>query len=97
MFDPFAGHNFENDGCTFSPDKWRGVDLSGCCGAHDVSFGNAATLGERLAANDLLAQCAAGIGAADWGALAWIACGLFALWRTYVLWRNKRKPTDEAN
>ena len=30
--------DFVSDGCTGFPDVWRGIDLSGCCYAHDLAW-----------------------------------------------------------
>lgn len=29
---------FTTDGCTWFPETWREIDLSGCCTAHDLAW-----------------------------------------------------------
>lgn len=93
MFDPFASHDFNNDGCSFWFNQWRNVDMRPCCAIHDVAFGAANDLAGRIAANDGLFSCAVHAGAWDWGVLAFIGTGAFALYRTWIL-AQERKATE---
>jgi len=61
---------FENDGCTFWPDQWRGVSLSDCCAVHDEAFAYGRSFAEFLQANVGLFQCGVAHGAWEWAALA---------------------------
>lgn len=63
---------FEDDGCTLSPESWRGIDLSACCNVHDEAFAYGKQAWEFLTANIELYSCAVSKGAWDWGTVALI-------------------------
>lgn len=72
---------FENDGCTFWFDVWRGVDLTGCCAVHDQAYANGHTFTDWISANIGLMTCGIQHGVWDWAALAFIGvCSPVGAW-----------------
>ncbi|MCF1744233.1 hypothetical protein [Paradevosia shaoguanensis] len=82
-------HDFEDDGCTFWFDFWRGIDLRRCCDVHDAAYAQGHTVIEWFSANMGLLGCGIINGAPDWAVLAFL--GVCSPVAAFLFFRGKKK------
>lgn len=84
---------FVSDGCTLFVEAWRGIDLSGCCRAHDLAWWQHP--GDWLAwwhSNLDLSICFVRVGAWDIAGPALLAVTTIGA----VLFATKRRNSDNG-
>jgi hypothetical protein len=78
-----------DDGCTGFPEVWRGIDLTACCNAHDLSWQQNMDVGTWLGTNVDLAVCFGKAGAWELVIPAFIAVSTIGA-VLYFVFRKKR-------